>query len=133
MKRIIVTMVVTLFVTFCGFSQSKKKEQEVDIITHEVKLGESVRMLSKKYLVDPAEIYKLNKFAVEGISEGMVLQIPVPRKAGATVKELESTDKVEVVDNQPEKQETVVVETVPQKEVQTVILSKSSSRKTKQK
>jgi len=112
-------MVVTLFVTFCGFSQSKKKEQEVDIITHEVKLGESVRMLSKKYLVDPAEIYKLNKFAVEGISEGMVLQIPVPRKAGATVKELESTDKVEVVDNQPEKQETVVVETVPQKEVVT--------------
>ena len=119
MKRMIVTMVVTLFVTFYGFSQSKKKEQEVDIITHEVKLGESVRMLSKKYLVDPAEIYKLNKFAVDGISEGMVLKIPVPKKEGGVTKELESADKVDIANNQPEKQETVVVETVPQKQVST--------------
>ena len=100
-----------------SYAQSKKKEQEVDIISHEVKLGESVRMLSKKYLVDPAEIYKLNKFAVDGISEGMMLQIPVPRKAGSTVKELESSSKVEIDNDQREKQETVVVETVPQKQV----------------
>ena len=110
---------MTLFVTLCGFSQTKKKEQEVDIIAHEVKLGESVRMLSKKYLVDPAEIYKLNKFAVEGISEGMVLKIPVPKKAGIVGKEIEATNKVEVANNQTEKQESEVVKTVPQKEVVT--------------
>ena len=69
-----------------GFGQNRKKDQEVDIINHEVQLGESVRLISKKYLVDPAEIYKLNKFAVEGISQGMVLKIPVPRKEGAAPK-----------------------------------------------
>lgn len=74
---------VLFFVVVClfqiGFAQNKKN-QEVDIISHTVQLGETVRMLSKKYLVDPSEIYKLNKFAIDGISQGMVLQIPVPRK-----------------------------------------------------
>ncbi len=50
------------------------------MVRHEVKLGETVKMLSKKYHVPPSEIYKLNKFAVEGISEGMILQIPAERK-----------------------------------------------------
>lgn len=61
-----------------GFAQNKN--QEVDMVSHTVQLGETVRMLSKKYLVDPTEIYRHNKFAVNGISQGMVLQIPVPRK-----------------------------------------------------
>ena len=38
------------------FGQNRKKDQEVDIIDHQVQLGESVRLISKKYLVDPAEI-----------------------------------------------------------------------------
>lgn len=58
----------------------KKKNLPVDIIRHEVQLGETIRMLSKKYLVDPADIYFMNKFAVNGIKQGMMLQIPVPRK-----------------------------------------------------
>jgi len=74
---------VLFFVMFgffeMGFTQNKKN-QEVDIVSHTVQMGETVRMLSKKYLVDPSEIYKLNKFAIDGISQGMVLQIPVPRK-----------------------------------------------------
>lgn len=75
---------MVLFVVMFGFFQlvlgQGKKNQEVDMVSHTVQMGETVRMLSKKYLVDPAEIYKLNKFAVDGISQGMVLQIPVPRK-----------------------------------------------------
>ncbi len=86
MKRIYITILI-FFVLCTSFGQGKKKDQEVDIINHEVKLGESVRLLSKKYLVDPSEIYKLNKFAVDGISEGMTLKIPVPRKLGALAKE----------------------------------------------
>ena len=78
----------TIFFVFSVFGQVKKKELEVDIIDHQVKLGESVRLLSKKYLVDPSEIYKLNKFAVDGISEGMILKIPVPRKEGAFANEV---------------------------------------------
>lgn len=94
-----------IFLVICSsFGQGKKKEQEVDIINHEVKLGESVRLLSKKYLVDPSEIYKLNKFAVDGISEGMVLKIPVPRKEGTPVKEQISEEVKETVGEEPVKQ-----------------------------
>ncbi len=85
-----------LFFSLCfamtAHSQSQKKEQEVDIVDHQVQFGETVRMISKKYLVDPAEIYKLNKFAVEGISQGMTLKVPVPRKEGQPKKEIEVTD-----------------------------------------
>ncbi len=70
-----------------GFGQNRKKDQEVDIVNHEVQLGESVRMISKKYMVDPSEIYKLNKFAVEGITQGMILKIPVPKKESMVSKE----------------------------------------------
>lgn len=73
---------VLFFAAICmfqiGFAQNKN--QEVDMVSHTVQLGETVRMLSKKYLVNPTEIYRYNKFAVDGISQGMVLQIPVPRK-----------------------------------------------------
>lgn len=111
-----------LFFSLCfamsGYSQSRKKEQEVDIIDHQVQFGETVRMISKKYLVDPAEIYKLNKFAVEGISQGMTLKIPVPRKEGTPKKELESARQEEVVaqndsSNEQTVQETKTEETKP--------------------
>ncbi|MBC7607921.1 MAG: LysM peptidoglycan-binding domain-containing protein [Burkholderiales bacterium] len=86
-KEILFFFVV--FLSLAVFGQSKKKDQEVDIISHEVQLGESVRLISKKYLVDPAEIYRLNKFAVEGINTGMVLKIPIPRKEGALMQQQE--------------------------------------------
>lgn len=69
-----------------GFGQFKKKEQPVTIVSHQVKFGETVRTISKKYLADPTEIYRLNKFAVEGVKEGMVLQIPVPIKDNPKAK-----------------------------------------------
>lgn len=110
MKKIFFTF-ATIFIVFSVFGQVKKKEQEVDIIDHQVKLGESVRLLSKKYLVDPSEIYKLNKFAVDGISEGMVLKIPIPRKEGAIAKELViGENKKSAIDNL-KKQESVAEET----------------------
>lgn len=101
-----------LMLFFCVFSlwnmqgQSRKKETEVDIVDHQVQLGETVRMISKKYLVDPAEIYKLNKFAVEGISEGMTLKIPVPRKEGQPKK-----------DSEPENSNPPAPETTPSENI----------------
>ena len=87
MKQLVTFLFVICFaLTVSGQS---KKNQEVDIVSHQVQLGESVRLISKKYLVDPAEIYKLNKFAVNGVSQGMVLQIPVPRKEVKYVPEPE--------------------------------------------
>lgn len=92
MKRIFIAF-FAICILSNTYGQNRKKDQEVDIIDHPVQLGESVRLISKKYLVDPAEIYKLNKFAVEGINHGMVLKIPVPKKEVA-VKEV-----VNVVNN----------------------------------
>src|SRR5689334_20162387 len=65
---------------FIVFSLQNAIAQEFQIIQHQVQLGETVRMISRKYKIEPAEIYRLNKFAVDGISQGMVLQLAVPRK-----------------------------------------------------
>ncbi|MFT3794205.1 LysM peptidoglycan-binding domain-containing protein [Flavobacterium sp.] len=97
--------IVLLFVALVLFQTTwaQNKNQEVDIVSHTVQLGETVRMLSKKYLVDPTEIYRLNKFAVNGISQGMVLQIPVPRKEPVVQQEetVQEETPQEVVQNDP--------------------------------
>ena len=122
------------FAISSSFGQGKKKEQEVDIVNHDVKLGESVRLLSKKYLVDPSEIYKLNKFAVDGISEGMVLKIPIPRKEGAVLKEEISSDQKETVSEEPvkqvEKTEDVIVQDDTQKsggEIKQIVITEDKT------
>jgi len=65
-----------------GFSQTNNRSKIVDIVIHKVELGETIVMICKKYLVNPTTIYKSNKFIIDGVNEGMVLQIPVPRKEG---------------------------------------------------
>lgn len=79
MRKLILFFFV-ICVSLNDFGQNTTNDQQFDIVSHEVQPNESVRMLSKKYLVDPAEIYRLNRFAINGISQGMVLQIPVLRK-----------------------------------------------------
>lgn len=71
---------VFLFIVVFFVSASAQETGEIQIINHEVMQGETVRMLSKRYLVTPSDIYKLNPFAVDGISKGMVLQIPSHKK-----------------------------------------------------
>lgn len=111
MKKLILFFLV-IFMSFDGFGQNRKKEVEVDIVNHEVQLGESIRMVSRKYKVDPTEIYKLNKEAVNGISEGMILKIPIPKKDGvsqvdtkieAPIQEIAktNTEKVKVKEEVP--------------------------------
>ncbi len=129
MKKLILFLLVC-FIFENGYCQIKKKNQEVDIISHQVKMGESVRMLSKKYMVDPAEIYKLNDFAVNGISEGMVLKIPVPKKE-VPIKEAEPVNEEipgkteEIVDSNPIKENTITKEVtnapIKQKKAVTVV------------
>lgn len=69
---------------------SKVSAQESDggitIVSHQVKQGETIRMISVKYLVTPSDIYKLNKFAIDGISQGMVLQIPTRQKSAEPIR-----------------------------------------------
>lgn len=74
-------------ITFCGngFAQNRESS-DVEIISHRVLPGQTVRMISVKYMVTPADIYRLNKSALEGISQGMVLQIPLPVEKAANYK-----------------------------------------------
>jgi LysM repeat protein len=82
MKRIVLLL-------FIVFSLQSAVGQEYEMIRHEVQLGETVRMISRKYKVEPSEIYRLNKFAVDGISQGMVLQLMVPKKETPTQEVVE--------------------------------------------
>ncbi|HBK82004.1 MAG TPA: hypothetical protein DDZ41_00135 [Flavobacterium sp.] len=68
--------IVFLFSFQIGYSQDEEQDDEIEIITHRVELGETMLMISKKYLVQPSEIYKLNKKSINGVHEGMVLSIP---------------------------------------------------------
>lgn len=86
-----------LFVSFTDlFGQDAG---EIVVLQHRVKPGETVRMLSKKYLVSPANIYALNKFAVNGIEEGMILDIPVSDRALKPA--VKPPEKVNVPDQEP--------------------------------
>ncbi len=73
MKQIVLILICLLNIQY-----SKAQEEKiVETVTHKVQLGETMVMISKNYLATPTEIYKLNKQAVNGISEGMILEIPV--------------------------------------------------------
>jgi LysM repeat protein len=72
MKKIVKLFVI--FLSQIAFAQ------DFELVRHQVQLGETVRMISRKYKVEPAEIYRLNKFAIDGIRQGMVLQLLVPKK-----------------------------------------------------
>lgn len=117
MKKFVLFLFVVCLIP-SGICQNKK-DQEVSIVSHTVQLGETVRMISRKYLVDPSEIYKLNKFAIDGISQGQVLQIPVP------VKEPVYQENEPAVNDVPEveiKQE----QTMPKKEIGVTVINHDS-------
>lgn len=100
-----------------GIGQNNKN-QEVDIVSHTVELGETVRMISRKYLVSPTEIYKLNKFAVDGVSQGQVLQIPVPRKESVFQQEetpsenTSESEQAEIKNDEPIAEKPITVKKV---------------------
>lgn len=129
-----------------GFSQKNEKGQEVDMVMHRVELGETIRLISKKFLVSPSDIYAYNKFATEGISEGMILYIPVPKKEivytekeevhqpEPTAKKNSNTEKEvvtkEVVTKEVEVKKEVVKEEVPKEEVpKEVVVQEVSNEK----
>ena len=68
-------------ILFLSFQFGHSQDESVEIVTHRVALGETMLMISKKYLVSPTEIYRLNKKAIDGVSEGMILYIPQPIKS----------------------------------------------------
>jgi LysM repeat protein len=91
MKRILFFLFVT--VLFQNVFAQKGKFVEVEMISHPVQMGETIRTISQKYLVEPGEIYQFNKYAVNGIKQGMVLQIPVPVKDPVAVSDKKGKPK----------------------------------------
>ncbi len=77
-----------------GYAQKSSKNKIVDIVIHKVELGETIVMISRKYLVEPKSIYGANRFIIDGVNEGMVLQIPVPRKEGQEYATMQYIDPV---------------------------------------
>ena len=63
-------------------------------INHRVELGESVLLIAKKYKVLPSDIYEFNPDATEGISQGMLIKIPLDRAivADATPRKQEAKE-----------------------------------------
>ena len=72
-------LTILLFAPQITFSQTVVKPG-MDAVKHTVVSGETVLEISKKYVVDPAEIYRSNRFAIDGINEGMVLEFYAPQK-----------------------------------------------------
>ncbi|HRZ31867.1 MAG TPA: LysM peptidoglycan-binding domain-containing protein, partial [Flavobacterium sp.] len=81
----------------------------MNAINHKVASGETVLDISKKYGVDPAEIYRANRFAIDGIKEDMVLQFYAPQKPS----EIEIS-----TENYKTKPETVSAEIIPEKSIE---------------
>lgn len=103
-KNLILVFIFLLSFQFV-FSQ---EDDNVEIITHKVALGETMLMISKKYLVQPSEIYKLNKKANDGVSEGMILYIPQPIKSQdiiAKKKEKREKEKLALLERKKEREE----------------------------
>lgn len=85
-KNVMLMGLFLLFITFSANAQTDEKSEKTTVetqntITHNVEVGETVMLICKKYLVAPNDIYKLNPEAIDGISEGMVLNIPANKKA----------------------------------------------------
>ncbi|WP_339886934.1 LysM peptidoglycan-binding domain-containing protein [uncultured Flavobacterium sp.] len=114
MSRKLVVFLVLLLTFQLGYGQ---EDDNVEIVTHKVALGETMLMISKKYLVTPTEIYRLNKKAIDGVSEGMILYIPQPIKSQEIITERKE---------KREKQKLALLERVKEREERELIKAKEN-------
>lgn len=107
MKKFILVLVLLL-----TFQNTFSQDDDVEIITHRVALGETMLSISKKYLVQPTEIYRLNKKAIDGISEGMTLYIPQPINSQDIItkrKEKREKEKIALLERKTEREEKELI------------------------
>lgn len=58
-------------------NDEEEEDPDAFFIDHKVMLGEKMIMISRKYMVDPKDIYEYNDWAVNGLKEGMILKVPL--------------------------------------------------------
>ncbi|MFC4740296.1 LysM peptidoglycan-binding domain-containing protein [Flavobacterium ponti] len=106
--KLISKKLVLILVLLLSFQNAFCQDEEIEIISHKVALGETMLTISKKYLVSPTEIYRLNKKAIDGISEGMILYIPQPVKSQEIIaerKEKREKEKLALLERKKEREE----------------------------
>lgn len=59
----------------------EEPDPDAFFIDHNVTMGETMIMVSRKYMVDPKEIYDYNEEAVQGLKSGTILKIPLHKSA----------------------------------------------------
>ncbi len=111
---------------------ASEKHGTEEVINHRVTLGETVVLIAKKYVIRPSDIYELNPDAVEGISPGTLLRIPIGKSLASkdshkskpapvrrsTVSAPQNKESLVAHKNEPEIAEEVMPqEVVVQKEV----------------
>jgi LysM repeat protein len=79
MKKIIITLLLTVLVGHLSWSQTKK------YIEHKVQKSDNLTQIAKKYNVSQADILKLNPDAQNGLKENTIILIP-NTKATSNVK-----------------------------------------------
>lgn len=97
-KFMCAVMLLGTVIFFNGNAQDKTEENpsEGDVIRHNVAMGETVMLISKKYLVKPQDIYELNPTAVNGITPNSVLRIPMDKSIRKKVSAAEVKDKPKI-------------------------------------
>ncbi|MDX1470836.1 MAG: LysM peptidoglycan-binding domain-containing protein [Flavobacteriaceae bacterium] len=65
-----------IFLTFCLFGFLGLSLQAQEFITHEVKAGETIEMIAKKYSVTPRDLIALNPDAKDGVKKYDIIVIP---------------------------------------------------------
>lgn len=127
--KLVSNKIVLILVFLLSFQHSFSQNDDVEIISHKVALGETVLTISKKYLVPPSEIYKLNKTAVEGISEGMLLYIPQPitsQEILAERKEKREKEKLALLERKKEREAREEAEKLAEAKEKELVASKES-------
>lgn len=99
MKKFMFAVMLLGTVIFFNCNAQEKSEDNIsegEVVTHNVAMGETVMLISKKYLVKPQDIYELNPTAVNGITPNSVLRIPMDKSLRKKVSAVEVKDKPKI-------------------------------------
>ncbi|GGD25912.1 hypothetical protein GCM10011343_15040 [Flavobacterium orientale] len=104
-----------------SFSQATQDNGVLSSIHHVVANGETILKIATDYSVDPSVIYRENRFAIEGVSEGMELKfsgykkIKTPKSITVVSEPIKSTERIETkIPISTEKEVEVVKTSIPE-------------------
>lgn len=124
MKRFILVLFLN---SLFSFGQTNQESLTLTKINHVVTSGETVLNIASKYAVDPSVIYRENRFAIDGVSEGMELKFLGRKKIDSSKTTLQKTNENQFVAVIPEDKIVEIAAEEPRSIVITVPEIKNSS------